>query len=188
MTKMLNLIEADRLLEVTEYLLGEIYKLNRAGADFGALASNTPHVVFEALQRQSPIPLISIVGAACRAAKASGLRRVGLFGTRFTMQGRFYPEVFAPSGVTVIAPEPDAQTYIHEKYMSELVKGIFLPETRTRLLDIVGQLRIRKDIEGVILGGTELPLILPASEYEGMPFLNTTELHVEKIVDEILTS
>ncbi len=100
LTKMLDMIGADRLPDVTEYLLGEVCKLSRAGADFGALAANTPHVVFDALRPQSPIPLISIVEVTCQAAQVRGLKRVGLFGTRFTMQGRFYPAVFAPAGIS----------------------------------------------------------------------------------------
>lgn len=188
MTKMLDLIGADRLEDVTEYLLEEVCKLGRAGADFGALASNTPHVVFEALQGRSPIPLISVVRAACDAAQVQGLKRVCLFGTRFTMQGRFYSEVFAPAGIMVVTPEADDQAYIHEKYMSELVNGIFLPETRATLLTIVRHFRMREDIDGLILGGTELPLILPAPEYEGIPCLDTTKLHARQIAAELLRS
>ncbi len=81
--KMLDLIGADRLADVTRFLLGELGKLARAGAEFGLLASNTPHIVFDDLARQSPIPLISIVEAACDAAQALGLKRVGLIGTRY---------------------------------------------------------------------------------------------------------
>jgi aspartate racemase len=95
LTKMLGMIGAGKLGEVADYLGGELQKLARGGADFGLLASNTPHIVFEDLQRRSPIPLISIVQCACRDAKALGLTKVGLFGTRFTMQGKFYAEVFS---------------------------------------------------------------------------------------------
>src|SRR5882762_1024563 len=91
--KMLDLIAADKLPEVTEYLTGELRRIAQAGADFGALAANTPHIVFDDLRRQSPIPLVSIVEVTCQAARAQGVKRVGLFGTRFTMQGRFYPDV-----------------------------------------------------------------------------------------------
>ncbi len=182
MKKMLDLISADRLMEVTQYLLGEIEKLARAGADFGILASNTPHIVFNDLQRQSPIPLISIVESACEATQALGLKKVGLFGTRFTMQGRFYPEIFSKQGISLIVPDEQDQTYIHDKYMGELVNGVFLTETRQQLLTIVEQLQEREGIQGLILGGTELPLILTDASYRGMPFLDTTKLHVEQIL------
>src|SRR5574337_1214528 len=107
--KLLDLIGAQKLAEVAEYLVGEVTKLARAGADVGLLASNTPHIVFEDIRRRSPIPLISIVEATCRATQALGLNRVGLFGTRFTMQARVYPEVFSRQGITLVVPDSDDQ-------------------------------------------------------------------------------
>jgi aspartate racemase len=185
--KMLDLIEANKLAEMTEYLLDEVRRLQRAGADFGLLASNTPHIVFDELQRQSPIPLLSIVQSACEAAKKLGLKKVGLFGTRFTMQGRFYAEVFSRQGITLIVPDPDDQEHIHHKYMSELINGIFLPETREGLLAIVERLKEKTDIQGLILGGTELPLILRDVADSGIPFLDTTRIHVEQAVAQMLS-
>jgi aspartate racemase len=186
MKKMLDLIGANELAAVTQYLLGEVQKLAQADADFGALASNTPHLVFDALNHQSPIPLISIVETACDAAKALGLRRIGLFGRRFTMQGRFYADVFSRAGITLVAPSPDEQTYIHDKYMGELVNGVVLPETRERLLAIVARLKNEEGIGGLILGGTELPSILGGDMGQGIPFLDTTRIHVDRIVAQIV--
>jgi aspartate racemase len=183
---MLDLIAANNLEDVTAYLLSEIHKLARGGADFGLLASNTPHVVFNALRSQSPIPLISIVEVTCQAAEKKGLRRVGLLGTRFTMQGRFYPEVFEKAGIALVLPEPKEQTYIHDIYMGELVHGIIRPETRTALLAIVERMKTEEKIEGLILGGTELPLILRDSADLDIPFLDTTRLHVESVVSWLL--
>lgn len=185
--KMLDLIGANELAEVTEYLLGEVRKLAQAGAELGLLAANTPHIVFDDLQRQSPIPLVSIVQSACQAAKALGLKRVGLLGTRFTMQGQFYPAVFWRQGITLIVPDLDDQDYIHNKYMSELVNGAFLAETREGLLAIVDRLKEKKDIQGVILGGTELPLILRDVADRGIPFLDTTRIHAEYAVAQMLS-
>ncbi len=115
-----------------------------------------------------------------------GLRTVGLLGTRFTMQGRFYPDVFSREGIELVAPELDDQAYIHDKYMSELIAGIFLSETRESLLAIVDRLRERTGIQGVILGGTELPLILRAPGKD-LAFLDTTRIHVERAVAEMLS-
>jgi aspartate racemase len=185
MTKMLDLIAANELAAVTDYLLGEVQQLARAGADFGALASNTPHLVFGALSRQSPIPLVSIVETACDAAQALGLRRLGLFGTRFTMQGRFYAEVFNRQGLALVMPMPEEQAYIHDKYMGELVNGVVLPETRQGLLRIVERLKADEGIDGLVLGGTELPLVLGGETDRGIPFLDTTRLHVDRIVAEM---
>jgi aspartate racemase len=186
MTRMLGLIGAQKLDELTGYLLGEVFKLERAGAELGLFASNTPHLVFEEIQRRSPIPLISIVEATCRETEAMGLKKVGLFGTRFTMQSRFYPEVFSRKGITVITPPPDDQEYIHEKYMSELVNGVYPDETRERLLSIIDRLIEQQKIQGLILGGTELPFILRDTNANKIPFLDTTRIHVEQVVTQML--
>jgi aspartate racemase len=187
MTKMLELIGTHRLAEVTAYLSEEIHGLMRAGADFGLLASNTPHVVFDALVAESPIPLISIVEAACRAAQGLKVKRIGLFGTRFTMEGRFYPDVFEKAGINMVLPNPDEQSYIHDKYMNELVHGIIRPETRKDLLLIVDRLIKQEMIDSILLGGTELPLILRDNGEYGIPFLDTTMLHVESVVEYLLS-
>jgi len=187
MKKMLDLIVANELVRLTKYLVGEVQKLAKAGADLGLLASNTPHIVFDELSGQSPIPLLSIVEAACQATKKLGLKRVGLFGTRFTMQARFYPDTFSKEGITIVVPGVEEQAYIHDKYMSELVNGIILSETRERLLAIADRLKTQEGIEGLILGGTELPLILQEESYSGIPFLDTTRIHVDCAVAQMLS-
>ena len=187
LSRLLRWIRANELDAFTDYLAGEIERLTRAGVDFGVLASNTPHLVFDELRRRSPIPLISIVESTCDAAQALGLKRVALFGTSFTMRARFYPEVFSRAGITIVVPEEDEQAYIHEKYMKELLNNVFLPETRQRLLAIVDRMRARDNIEALILGGTELPLILRDAEHNGIPFLDTTRIHVNRIVAELVS-
>ncbi len=181
------MIEANDRTGLTNYLIEEIQKLAKAGVDFGLIAANTPHLVFDDVEAQSPIPLISIVKATCAVAKGRGLKRLGIFGTRFTMRGDFYPNVFSKEGIALVAPEPDDQTYIHDKYFDELVPGVFLPETRAGLLAIVDRMRAKIDIDGVILAGTELPLILRDASHSGIPFLDTTNIHVEAAVSEMLS-
>jgi aspartate racemase len=185
--RMLSFIEANELREATEYLVGEVQKLARAGADFGLLAAGTPHIVFDEISRQSPLPLISIVEATCEAAKELGLKRLGLFATRFTMQGRFYPDVFSREGMTLVLPKQDEQAYIHDKYFSELIKGIILPETREGLLEVIDRMKERDRIDGLILGGTELSLILRDEGRRGIPFLDTTRIHVKAAVAELMS-
>ena len=179
MKTLLDMIEADDRVKMVEYLVGEIQKLARAGAQCGLLAANTPHIVFDEIRRKSPIPLVSIVEATCEAAKALGLKRIGLFGTSFTMLGDFYPRVFSAERIELVVPQPDEQAYIHERYMNELVKGAILAETRRGLLAIVDRMKEQERIEGLILGGTELPLILGDVTDQGIPFLDTTRIHVE---------
>jgi aspartate racemase len=185
--KLLDLAAASRLQELTLYLLDEVRKLAAAGADFGILAAVTPHLVFDMLAAKSPIPLISIVEVTRDAAAALGLKRLGIFGTRFTMEAAFFPEVLQKSGIAVALPTHEERNFIHEKYLSELVNGILLPETRAGLLKIVSHMKTADHIDGLILGGTELPLILTEASYEGIPFLDTTKLQVERVVEQLLS-
>jgi aspartate racemase len=187
MKRMLDLIEANELAGVTDYLVGEVETLARAGADFALLAANTPHLVFDRIERRSPIPLVSIVQAALEAAKALALRKLGLLGTRFTMQGRFYSDLFSREGIALVVPDPEGQAYVHHIYMHELVKGIILPETREELLNIVDRLKAREAIQGLILGGTELPLILRGDTARGVSLLDTTQIHVKSVVAHMLS-
>jgi aspartate racemase len=176
---LLDMFDANDLAGVITVLVSEIQKLAAAGAHYGLLAANTPHIVFDEIRQQSPIPLISIVEATCESAGALGLKRLALFGTRFTMQASFYPKVFSAATIALVTPSPQEQDYIHEKYFSELVKGIILPETRRELLAIADRLKKDEHIDGLILGGTELPLILGDVTDCGIPFLDTTRIHVQ---------
>ena len=185
MKKMLDLIGEGKLVEVTDYLVGEIMKLAAAGADFGLLASNTPHIVFEEIRKQSPIPLISIVESAAEYVKNAGVKVAGLFGTRFTMEAKFYSDVFSKAGINIIIPDDADREYIHTKYMKELVNGIFNNDTQDRLLDIIQKLVKEYGIQGLILGGTELPLILRDTN-PGIPLFDTTKIHVEAVVARML--
>lgn len=187
LARLLALVRADDRGALTEYLLQELRRLAQSGATLGLLASNTPHIVFEAVRDASPIPLISIVETACQAARRQRLKRVGLVGTRFTMQGGFYQQVFEREGLELIVPEVADQDYIHERYMTELVNGIYRDETRQGLVQIAQRLRREHGIEGLILGGTELPLLLREVSGLEMPLLDTTRLHVEQAVNEVLS-
>src|SRR6476646_4437752 len=175
----LDFMEANDLSGMANYLLEAIDKLARAGADVGIISANTPHIVFDEVAPKSPIPLISIVEATRAAAKAQNLKRLALFGTRYTMQATFYPKVFARDGIELFVPDAQDQNYIHDKYMNELVAGKFLAATRAGLLAIVDRIKATSHIDGVILAGTELPLILRDPIHKGIPFLDTTTVHVE---------
>ena len=185
--KGLDFMNANDLAGMGDYLVEAIGKLARAGATFGLISANTPHIVFDEVALKSPIPLISIVEATCAAAEARKLKRLALFGTRYTMQATFYPKVFSREGIELLVPDPSDQAYIHDKYLDELVSGKFLPETRAGLLAVVDRMKAMHDIDGVILAGTELPLILSDAEYQGIPFLDTTEIHCEAAVTEMLS-
>jgi len=142
--------------------------------------------VFDEVQRRSAIPLLSIVRATCDHAKALGLKKLGLFGTGFTMRASFYPEEFQRAGMTLVRPKESEQEFIHRKYIGELLKNQFLPETRTELLSIAQRMKNEDGIEALVLAGTELPLLLRDSRTPDIEFLDTTVIHVEAIVDELL--
>jgi aspartate racemase len=184
--QMLSYVAGNDLAKLTEYLASEIERLARAGAGFALIAANTPHMVFDALRAGSPIPLISIVEATRDAALVGGFQRLGLFGTRFTMQATFFFDVFNRAGMTLFVPDDDDQTFIHDKYMNELGLGIFRDETRDRMLAIGRDLVDRHGIQALILGGTELPLLLRDATI-GVPLLDTTRIHVASAVAELLS-
>jgi len=185
--KGLDFMDAGNLSGMSDFLSEAIGKLARAGADFGIISANTPHIVFDDVAPKSPIPLISIVEATRTAAKTQNLKRLALMGTRYTMQSDFYPKVFAREGIELFVPQLHDQDYIHDKYMNELVPGKFLAETRAGLLAIVDRMKATSDIDGVILAGTELPLILRDPNHNGIPFLDTTKIHVEAAVAHMLS-
>jgi aspartate racemase len=185
-SKLLRLAGANDLARMAEFLAEEVERLARAGASLALLSANTPHLVFDEVQSRSSIPMLSIVTATRAAAIAAGLGRPALFGARYTMQARFYPEIFDQAQIEIVPPNEAEQAYIHEKYMGELWHGIVLDETRDRLIGIVQAMKERDGIDGLILGGTELSLILREPRAADLPVLDTTQIHVEAAVDWML--
>jgi aspartate racemase len=184
--KGIAMLDAGRLDDVADYLAAGVDLLVRAGADFAFIAANTPHIVFDEVQRRSAIPLLSIVRATLNRAKALGLKHVGLFGTGFTMRASFYPQEFQRAGISLVVPKESEREYIHEKYIGELLKNQFLQQTRTEILRIAHRMRAKDGVEAIVLAGTELPLLLRDSGATDTQFLDTTVIHVEAIVDELM--
>ena len=185
--KGIDFLDANDLAGMTEFLLQEIEKLPRAGADFGIIAANTPHIVFDEVAAKSPIPFISIVEASRSYAKERNFKRLVLFGTRYTMQANFYQKVFSREGIELVVPDLKDQDYIHEKYFGELVPGVFLPETRAGLLAVIDRMKSKIDIEGVLLAGTELALILRGESHNGVALLDTGKIHCQAAVNEMFS-
>ena len=170
---------------LTDYLAASLTRLTRAGVDFAVLTANTAHLVFDELAGRTSVPLISIVEVCAGEAKRQQLGRLLLLGTRFTMEAPFYPDVFGRSDITVITPPESERAWVHERYVGELLVGKFTDQTRKELLAIVARLRDSEGIDGVILGGTELPLILSSIEVSKLPALDTTALHVAALVERL---
>ncbi len=184
--KAIAMLDAGRLGDLADYIVAGVESLVRAGAEFGFIAANTPHLVFGEVQRRSAIPLLSIVRATCDYAKALGVKKIGLFGTGFTMRASFYPEEFERAGIAMVRPKDSEREFIHRKYIDELLKNRFLPETKRQILGIAQRMKTEDHIEAMVLAGTELPLLLRDSGSADLQFLDTTVIHVEAIVNELL--
>ncbi len=180
LSKFLQLADGEKWEQLAEWLLDMVKALHRAGAEFTAIASNSPHVVFAEVSSRSPVPMLSIVEAACARAKAMGLRKLGLLGTAFTMKADFYQRVFRDQGLSLVVPEEQDQKLIQDRLFSEIELGIIKDATRQELLAVVKRMIEKQSIDSVVLGCTELPLILDRDEL-GIPFLNTTAIHAEAI-------
>ncbi len=186
MSQLLAFAASNDLSAMADYLTKEVAVLARAGATVALFASNTPHLVFDAVQKKSDIPLISIVETTFKKAQTGGFSRVGLLGTKFTMQSGFYENVFKTQNITVVSPKSDEQEYIHSRYIGELVEGIFKPETRTQIISIIESMSLREGLDAVILAGTELPLLLRTESVNNIPLLDTTDIHVDAVINQLL--
>ena len=144
-----------------------------------------PHLVFDDVSARSPIPLISIIETCADEARRRGLRRVALLGTRFTMEASMYPDGLRQHDIDVVVPGEAERAFIHHHYTHEMIKGVFRDDVRERVILIVGHLRDTENIDGVILGGAELTLLLPFETVAGVPALNTTAIHVDAIVKKL---
>ncbi len=182
MAELIGMMNRKEYDKVVDYLLRVIDSLKKAGADFAAMSANTPHLVFDYLVKKSPLALISIVEAACDETQRLGLKKPGLVGTKFTMSGTFYQDVFERRGIPVALPNEQDMKVINEKLFSEIELGIFKEETRQLLIRIIEKMVHEQKIDCLILGCTEFPLILTELSYAGIPMLNTTKIHVEAIV------
>ncbi|MDP4104752.1 MAG: amino acid racemase [Bacillota bacterium] len=184
MYKIFELISIGKKEELIQYLADAVQKLASAGANFAVMSGNTPHLVFDRVQELVDIPMISIVEATFVQARELELERIGLIGTKFTMEHEFFKRPFISDHKEIFVPNELEREYIHRKIVEELEKGIVKKETKARFLEIISQMVHRDQLEGMILGCTELPMIIKKNDLE-LPILNTTEIHVHKIVDTI---
>ncbi len=178
----LQIVETKDWPKLTGWLLDKVERLHKAGAEFGAIACNTPHIVFDELAERSPIPLISIVEETAKYAQQKRLKNLGLMGTKLTMGSDFYQQVFAQHGISVVVPTEKEQERIQHLIFTEIELGIFKESTHNELLSITKRMKDEDKIDGLILGCTELPLIL-TDEVFNIPFLNTSAIHCRSIIE-----
>jgi aspartate racemase len=187
LNKLMGFVSAENWSALSEWLLAMISSLHLAGAEFAAIASNTPHIVFDEIRPKSPIPLLSIVEETCKKVQEMGLRRIGLMGTKLTMEAQFYKKPFISNGMSIIVPSKQERQVIQHRLFSEIELGIIKDSTREELLLIARRMVEEDSIDSLILGCTELPLILTESRY-GIPFLNTSAIHCESIIRHCIGS
>ena len=184
MTKMLSIIANNDWENLIGVFLDAIQDLASAGADFAAIASNTPHIVFEQVQRRSVLPLISIVDATCKYAQTQRVNRAVIIGTRFTMSSGLYSEALEKYNITAVVPSESEQTVIHNIIFPKLEDGIIIPEDKMKMLGIINGLMSKKNADALILGCTELPLMIKDGDID-KNVLNTTQIHIDAIVNSI---
>ncbi len=167
----------DRWDLVAEGLTEAAQRLVAAGADLILIATNTMHLVFDEVQAGVEVPMLSLLDATAEAILARGLRTVGLLGTRFTMEKGFYQEALARQGISTLVPGAGDREYVHRVIYDELVAGQIRDESRTGYLEIIRKLAER-GAEGVVLGCTEIPLLVD-EDSAGIPLFDTTQIHAE---------
>lgn len=170
---------------LVKYLMTGINNLIAADAEVIALTGNTPHIVFEQLQSQSKVPLISIVEITSQEAENRSYSKIGLLGTKFTMQKDFFKKPFFNKDIQVLVPSEKEQCLIAEKISNELEQGIVLEKTQKDFLDIVKRMQDEEGIEAIVLGCTELPLLFQ-NIMMPLPVLDTLDLHIKSLIDIVL--
>lgn len=184
MYKMFRLLMNGQTFEMIQYLTDAVQKLESVGADFVVMCGNTPHIVFDQIQQNVQVPMISIVEETFSKAQELSLEKIGLIGTKFTMENDFFQKPFISHNIEIVVPNQAEQEYIHRKIVDELENGIVKNETKEGFLNIISQMMTRDGIQGIILGCTELPMLIKDGDLT-IHTLNTAEIHINKIVDII---
>lgn len=164
-----------------EAMAGALSRLHEAGADFGLIATNTMHIVFDQVQAAVPMPLLSIVEATAHAIGQAKVRKIGLLGTGFTMRAAFFRKGLERAGIEALVPEPSDQQTTHDIIYNELCRGEIRQESRDALVAIIRRLR-DQGAEGAILGCTELPLLVGPDDCD-IPLFDTTRLHAQRALE-----
>ena len=171
--------------EFTNRLVDSIKNLAAGGAEFAAMAANTAHIIFDEVNSQSPLPLISIVDETCKYAQSKNCKSVVIFGTAFTMSSGLYSNAFAKCGIVAFVPTEDEQKAIHNIIFPNLQEGTVLPEDKRTMLQIANRIISEKNADPLILGCTELPLIIKENDLDAL-ILDTTQIHIDAILSYML--
>ena len=182
----LNLCKKQDYDGLTDYLLNGINQLSAAGVQYAALTGITTHIVFDALSKVSPVPLVSMVDTASEFAKAHRYRKVCLLGTLPTMNGTFFQQSFESKGIEVITPDAAEKEYIGRKIETELELGKVVSDTQNNFRTIAERIIQDENVDTIILGCTELPLIFKGIDLS-VPCLNVMQVHIDSLIDLIMS-
>ncbi|MDA7947962.1 MAG: aspartate/glutamate racemase family protein [Hyphomicrobiaceae bacterium] len=167
-----------------DIVLRAAQSVERGGAAFIVMACNGAHRFIPELETHVDIPFLHIAETTADAVKAAGIERVGLLGVRQTMEGQFYPQALEHRGISVIVPDEEEKSLIHETILEELSKNTFRDETRAQYVEIIRNLHAR-GAEGAILGCTEIPLLVSENDVD-VPVFSTTDIHCRAAVEMAL--
>jgi len=183
--KYVNWMHRNAWDKIANGLIEAIVRLKNGGAHFAIIATNTMHKVFDQIQKESPLPLLSIIDATAEAIQSKKMKTIGLLGTRFTMAESFYKERLGEWGIKTLVPDDQGQKIVNQIVFDELGKGKIRKESKQKCLTIVQRLH-QRGVQGVILGCTELPLLIQEKDC-GIPLFNTAVLHAEKVLQYSLS-
>lgn len=176
-----QLVKQDNIDGVYPMVLDAAKKLQSADADFIVLGANTLHMFADKLEKEIDLPIVHIADATAGVIKQKGFTKVGLLGTRFTMEMGFYSKRLKNAGIETITPEKPVRDYIHEKIINEMLHDNFTDETREEFISIINKLE-SNGAEGIVLGCTEIPLLVKQNDVK-LPLFNTLEIHADAVVN-----
>jgi aspartate racemase len=176
-----KLVKHDNIAGVYPMVLDAAKTLQSASADFIVLCANTLHQYVDKLEKVIELPIIHIADATAKAIKKKGLSKIGLLGTRFTMEMDFYTNRLKEAGIESLVPGKPDRDFIHDAIMNELLKENYKNETKERFLSIINDLEA-KGAGGIVLGCTEIPLLIKQKDVK-LPLFNTLKIHAATVVD-----
>ncbi len=179
--EMFGYFKSDDWQAAARRILAALHDLKAAGADFAAIASNTPHNAYDIFAPKAPLPVVAIMDATADAIIADNITTVGLLGTAMTMECGFFQRAFERRGIHTLIPDREDRAYVNESIWKELTHGIVRQETKARYIEIITRL-INNDAQGIILGCTELPLIVRPGDIPVKTY-DTAEIHAVSILN-----
>lgn len=181
------LLEQNDWDQIAEKLIYHAKQLKNAGAELLVICANTMHIVADRVEQESGLKVIHIAKSTLEETQRLNLSSVALLGTLYTMESPMYPQIFQEANIDIILPEKRDRAMIHRTIYQELILGDFKDISRNRFLKVVESLKL-KGAQGVILGCTEIPLLIKPEHIMGFPLLNTLHLHAKAAVEAALSN